>query len=243
MILVAKDITKTYSRRGKNFSAVDSAELFIWSGDFIAIQGESGSGKSTLLSILAGISKPDSGDVTFDGNELYDLNDEELSALRNKRIGYVPQSVACLPQLTVLENVLLAAYIQGDASDDVNGTQLEETARQQLEETARSLLQSLGIDHLSESYPPELSGGELRRVAIARALINNPDLIIADEPTSNLDDANGKIIMELLWSLSRKGSAVLLATHDPRAKFYGDRFFFMKNGVLVPENTGEYGNL
>ena len=166
MILNGNNITKEYTRRGEKFPAVNNADFFAWSGDYTVIFGESGSGKSTLLNALAGISAPTSGCIAIDGQPLYTLNDEDRSKLRNERIGYIPQNAACLPAFTVTENIELAASLYKRRID---------------KEQIQSLLKKLGIAHLANEYPANLSGGELRRVAIARALVNNPDLIIADE--------------------------------------------------------------
>jgi len=227
MILNGIELNKEYVRRGKKFNAVKDAEFFAWSGDFTLIYGESGSGKSTLLSILAGIGEQTKGSIELDGQPLFSLNDEELSSLRNKRIGYVPQGVSALSNFTVIENVRLAADLY-DADID--------------EEWLQELLDNLGIAHLVDEYPANLSGGELRRVAIARALVNKPDLIIADEPTSNLDEDNGLKVFGLLNRLAKKGAAVIVATHDRNALKYGDRVYHMKAGVLAPESQ-EYGIL
>ncbi|WP_290766170.1 ABC transporter ATP-binding protein [Fibrobacter sp. UBA4297] len=227
MILNGNNITKEYTRRGEKFPAVNNADFFAWSGDYTVIFGESGSGKSTLLNALAGISAPTSGSIAIDGQPLYTLNDEERSRLRNERIGYIPQNAACLPAFTVTENIELAASLYKHRID---------------KEQIQSLLKKLGIAHLANEYPANLSGGELRRVAIARALVNNPDLIIADEPTSNLDEDNSRKVFSLFGRLAKSGAAVIVATHDRSAFGYNNRTYHMKSGTLIPD-IGEYGNL
>jgi len=219
MILNARNVSKRYSRRGEEFAAVQDVDLNASSGILTVIYGKSGSGKSTLLSILAGLNVPDVGKVILNGKNLYSLKDSELSRVRNLNIGYVPQNDASLPNLTVLENVILPAAI----------AKLEHA-----EDFARRILDSLGIAHLADEFPSQLSGGELRRVALARALILSPEIVIADEPTSNLDDENGELVFQILADLSKKGTAVIVSTHDPRGMEFGNRIYLMKNGILSP---------
>ena len=233
MILNILNLNKTFERRGENFNAVDDVELFAWSGDFSVIYGESGSGKSTLLSLVAGISKPTSGSVVLDGENLFELSDENLSAVRNKKIGYVPQDSVFLPHFTVLENILLPRAIRdyGEAGAENNDDYL------------KPILESLGIEKLVNEFPQNLSGGELKRAAIARALVNRPEILIADEPTSNLDDENGKRVFDLFAELAKTGTSILIATHDNRGLRYGDRIYTMVRGKLVPTHSGEYAGL
>ncbi|MBP5246818.1 MAG: ABC transporter ATP-binding protein [Fibrobacter sp.] len=219
MILNAKNLWKRYSRRGETFAAVQDVNLEALPGELTVIFGKSGSGKSTLLSILAGLNAPDEGAVSLNGKDLYSLNDEELSRVRNLNIGYVPQNDASLPNLTVLENVILPAALAG----------LEDA-----EAVAQRILNSLDIGQLADEYPSKLSGGELRRVALARALVLSPEVVIADEPTSNLDDENGELVFRILAELSRNGTAVIVSTHDPRGTEFGDRLYTMKGGILSP---------
>lgn len=227
MILNGNSITKQFIRRGQTFSAVNNADFFAWSGDFTVIFGESGSGKSTLLNTLAGVTAPTSGTVEIDGQPIFSLNDEELAHLRNERIGYIPQNTASLSSFTVAENITLSSKLYNKKIDKGH---------------IGALLSKLGITYLANEYPQNLSGGELRRVAIARALANKPDLIIADEPTSNLDEENSRKVYNLFARLARTGVAVVIATHDKNAFGYSNRVYHMKSGTLVPE-IGEYGNL
>ena len=227
MILNGNNITKQYTRRGEKFNAVNNADFFAWSGDFTVIFGESGSGKSTLLNALAGVTAPTTGSIEIDGQPLFKLNDEELARLRNERIGYIPQNTASLSAFTVAENITLTSTLYNKKID---------------KEHIKALLNKLGIAHLANEHPQNLSGGELRRVAIARALANKPDLIIADEPTSNLDEENSRKVYSLFARLARTGVAIVIATHDKNAFGYSNRVYHMKSGSLVPE-IGEYGNL
>ncbi len=217
MILTAKKLSKNYSRRGESFAAVQNVDLNISSGELTVIFGKSGSGKSTLLSILAGLNAPDTGTVLVNGKNLYALSDRELSRVRNQNIGYVPQNDASIPNLTVFENIILPASLAN----------LENA-----EKVALLILNSLDISQLADEYPSKLSGGELRRVALARALVLSPEIVIADEPTSNLDDENAELVFQMLKDLSQKGTAVIVSTHDPRGTEFGDRLYAMKGGIL-----------
>ena len=237
MILNVSNLYKTYTRRGKEFNAVEDVEFFLWSGDFSVIFGESGSGKSTLLSLLAGINRPTKGSIVFNGADFANLSDAEISAIRNDKIGYIPQEAVFLPHFTVLENILLPQAIRDGKkieARDIAGSVSEDIAAK---------LEALGIAHLVNEMPAELSGGELKRAAIVRALVNRPDIVIADEPTSNLDEANAKIVFDLLAELAQSGTSVLVATHDSRGFKYGDRVYTMHKGRLLPNGESDYGGL
>jgi len=191
MLLEIKDLTKMYLRGTTPFAAVNHLDLTLKPGDFVSIVGRSGSGKSTLLNLIAGITKPTSGQVIADGRYIYSLQDHDISLFRNERLGYVPQSQSLLGNLNVLENIMLPFYLFKRTGD--------------CRKRARSLIEQLGISHLAEAYPRQLSGGELRRAAIARALLNAPDILMADEPTSDLDAETTKEIMRLFKALSHEG--------------------------------------
>ena len=221
--LEAKDLTKRYARRGrkgtKKFDAVSSANLVLQSGELVVLKGRSGSGKSTLLNMMAGLLAPTKGFVTLDGQDLYALTDQELSQLRNERIGVIPQGQTALHALSVAENVALPCLMYHPDSGDVEPRVLE-------------LLDSVGIRELAHSYPSELSGGEMRRMSIARSLICKPDVIMADEPTSDLDDENTAAVLQMLRKIADDGTAVLLVTHEQSAEAYGDRVLRMDAGHL-----------
>ena len=236
MILNVSNLYKTYTRRGEEFNAVEDVEFFAWSGDFSVIYGESGSGKSTLLSLLSGINRPTRGSVVFNGAEFANLSDAEISAIRNEKIGYVPQESVFLPHFTVLENILLPQALR-------DGKKIEAQSIKSVDENIAARLDRLGIAHLVNEMPAELSGGELKRAAIVRALVNKPEIVIADEPTSNLDDGNGKMVFDLLAELAQSGTSVLVATHDPRGFKYGDRVYTMHKGRLLPNGVSDYGGL
>lgn len=237
MIINVSNLYKTYIRRGEEFNAVDNVEFFAWSGDFSVIYGESGSGKSTLLSLLSGINRPSQGSIIFNGVDFVSLTDAELSTIRNDKIGYIPQESVFLPQFTVLENILLPRAIR-------EGKKIEVRDISELVDVdIHSKLETLGIAHLVNEMPAELSGGELKRASIVRALVNKPDIVIADEPTSNLDETNAKIVFDLLAELAQSGTSVLVATHDPRGFKYGDRIYTMHKGRLLPNGESDYGGL
>jgi putative ABC transport system ATP-binding protein len=207
-------------RRGKVVvKAVADLNLELDAGQFVCIVGHSGSGKSTLLNLAVGNLAPTSGSILFEGQEITGLDDRSLSFLRNEKIGYIPQGLSVLSNLNVLDNVRLPYY-----SFKRDGNPADE---------AMKLLCKVGIAHLAEAFPSSLSGGELRRVSIARALINHPVLVVADEPTSDLDEENTRQVLELFRSIVKDGIAVIMVTHEPENILHCDRILHMKNGILI----------
>jgi putative ABC transport system ATP-binding protein len=219
-LLELRELTKEYKRGNRAFNAVNGVSLSVGRGDFISIIGRSGSGKSTLLNMSAGLLKPSAGTVLFDGQDIFSLADISISLLRNEKIGFVPQGQSLLSNFTVLENVCMPWFLFKREGEP--------------EGRALTLLEKTGIDHLAASYPKQLSGGEMRRVAIARALINNPALLIADEPTSDLDAETTADIMRLLSVIAKEGTAVLIVTHELDTLSYGNKTYSMNNGNLSP---------
>ena len=219
MILEVKGLTKSYERRGKSFFAVNNACFQAESDSFICITGESGSGKSTLLNMLTGLLGADSGEIWFDGINLCGLEDTELTSLRNDKIGYIPQGNSLLYNFSVLDNVLLPWYL---------------TRKENMKDTARELLAKTGIAHLEQESPRSLSSGEARRVAIARSLIMSPKILIADEPTSDLDPRNTEEIMRLFAEVHSQGVAIIVATHERQILPCANRHFVMDSGKLEP---------
>jgi putative ABC transport system ATP-binding protein len=219
-LLELKELTKEYKRGGRAFNAVNRVSLSVQPGDFISIIGRSGSGKSTLLNMSAGLLHPTAGTVLFDGSDIHRLEDRKLSFLRNERIGYVPQGQSLLSNFTVFDNVCIPWFLFKREGD--------------VEGRAFILLEKVGISHLAASYPRELSGGEMRRVSIARALVNEPALLIADEPTSDLDAETTAEIMGLFSRIAKEGTAVLIVTHELDTLNYGDRTYSMDAGNLRP---------
>ncbi|MBR1602049.1 MAG: ABC transporter ATP-binding protein [Synergistaceae bacterium] len=226
-LLKLDNISKEYERGGKKFFAVNNASLEINQGDYVNITGRSGSGKSTLLNIAAGMLSPSAGSVELDGELLTGKSDKELSLMRNNKIGFIPQGFSALNYLTVTENILLPFYLYKNKDKNFEDA----------EGWARILLERFNIDKLAEAYPNELSGGELRRVVIARALINRPKIIIADEPTADLDLENINNIMQIFKNLNEQdGVTLLIVSHDQEALSCGKRLFIMSDGILNLKN-------
>ena len=222
-MLSAKNLYMEYARGSKKFLALDNVSLEINAGDFVNIIGRSGSGKSTLLNIMAGMLTPTSGKVYFHGEDISGKTDAELSRIRNDNIGFIPQGASALPALNVMENIILPHSLyhhDGDA-----------------EEYARELLERFGIGHISSSYPEELSGGELRRALIARALINRPEIIIADEPVSDLDVNSADEVMRIFAGLNDEGVTLLIVSHDLDTLKYGNKVYTMNAGKLTEGNN------
>ncbi len=221
MKLQAESISRQFFRTTKQsnvFLAVKEASLTLEPGKLIAVTGRSGSGKSTLLNMLSGLLAPTAGVVRLDGEDLYALADQARSRLRNRTFGIIPQGQTGLHSLTVLENVELPWRLYGEKPPH---------------DRALELLERMGIGHLKDAYPNELSGGEMRRLAIARALIRAPGVILADEPTGDLDDQNTQTVLSLLRQAADKGAAVLLVTHEREALPYADRIYRMNDGLLT----------
>ena len=221
MIIEATGLTKKFARArgGKRiFTAVHPLNIGLEERQLTVVGGHSGSGKSTLANMLAGILTPTAGHVRLDGTDLYSLRDEELSRLRNERIGLVPQGHAALRALTVLDNVLLPSILY--SRDEAPA------------ERARELLAAVGLDDLADAAPTELSGGELRRMAIARALLMDPAIVIADEPTAGLDSANATAVLTLRRDAADRAAAVLVVSHEAEAQRFADRSYVMEDGHL-----------
>ncbi len=201
-----KNLTKKFKTSHGMLTVFDAFNLAVKDGTFLGVQGKSGAGKSTLLSLLAGLQKPDSGSITVDGTEITALGEKQLAAFRNRSIGYISQEQSFLENLTVFDNVRLPAYISKRCEAD-----------SEIAVRAKHLLEELGIAHLANQYPQDLSGGENHRVLIARALINNPKLILADEPTDSVDSDRTTAIITLFKELAQSGKTVILVRHDEQA--------------------------
>jgi putative ABC transport system ATP-binding protein len=222
-LLELKELSKEYKRGGRAFNAVNRVSLSVEPGDFISIIGRSGSGKTTLLNMGAGLLNPTQGSVFFEGKDIYGLRDKEISLLRNEKIGYVLQGQSLLSNFTVFDNVCIPWFLFRREGD--------------VEGRAFVLLEKVGISHLAASYPKELSGGEMRRAAIARALVNEPRLLIADEPTSDLDAQTTAEIMKLFKAIAAEGTAVLIVTHELDTLNYGNKTYSMDAGNLAPHSA------
>ncbi len=219
-------LNKVYGEGPMAVPALRDVSLVFSSGEFVAIMGPSGSGKSTLLHILGALDKPTTGQVMVGGSALSGLSDRRLTLLRRERMGFVFQFYNLIPTLSAEENVLLPALIAGERASEYS---------QRLDE----LLDLVGLLERRTHRPDELSGGEQQRVAIARALIRNPDIILADEPTGNLDSKTGSGVLKLLReSAARYEQTILMVTHDPRAASWADRVIFLSDGRVVDEARG-----
>lgn len=237
MALRAENISKRYFRASgtsNNFLAVQPADVAIPNGSLTLLIGRSGSGKTTLLNLLSGLLTPTTGKVFLDDIDLYGLPDEVLAQVRSRRIGVIPQSRAALDTLTVIENVLLPCMLH---EKGLTKRQKMADGAHGAVERAERLLDRLGIGNLRDTMPGELSGGELRRMAIARGLVQKPDVILADEPTGDLDDENTKTVLDLLRDAANGGAAVLLVTHETDALPYADAAFRMAGGALLPTDN------
>ncbi len=223
MLLEVNGLTREFKRGSAFFKAVDEVSFSVDSKEFVSIVGRSGSGKSTLLNMIAGLLRPSGGSIFLDGKEILNCNDAEGSYFRNSRIGYVPQGQSILSNFSVIDNVRLPFFLSKRSGDPTD--------------RAFSLLEQVGISHLSNSYPAQLSGGELKRAAIARALINSPEILIADEPTSSLDLQTTREILKLFTLLSEEGTSILTVTHEPEVSAYCKRTLIMEDGKLLQGNT------
>lgn len=228
MILELKDIKKEFKGKERSVLALNGVSLSLSKGDFVNIIGKSGSGKSTLLNVATGLTRQSSGEVILCGNSLKAKSEKEICILRNRDIGIVSQGTASFPNLTVLENVMLPACLYFDRELDVRGK-------------AMYALDKLGIAGIAKAYPRQLSGGEARRMLIARAIMNEPKLLVADEPCSDLDVENTDIVMKLIKSLNDEGMTVLLVSHDLDTLHYGKTIYTMSQGKLLKGNNLRQG--
>ena len=226
MLVEIKDLTRSYMMGETEVQALRGVSLTVERGEFLAIIGPSGSGKSTLMHLLGCLDRPTSGRYWLDGTAVEGLADQELSKLRNRKVGFVFQTFNLISQLTILENVEVPLIYMG----------MERPQRQQL---CMEMLQAVRLGHRSTHRPNELSGGENQRAAIARALVTTPDIILADEPTGNLDTKTGTEIMEILDDLNKRGTTIVLVTHElPKVK-WARRVVYMQDGQVRRELVGD----
>lgn len=223
-MIKAHNVHRSYTLAKKEIQVLKGINLEIQDGEKIFLCGPSGAGKSTLMYTLAGLENPHKGKVIIDGTDFYQLSSAKQARLRNEKIGYIFQNYFLLPELTAIENVLVPGLIGGKVD----------------QETAKAALARVGLSQRMAHLPAELSGGEQQRVAIARALVNSPSLIFADEPTGNLDTANGSDVMQILLEVVEEQKATLVVvTHDLHLSQYGDRVFTIKDGVIADEESKE----
>jgi len=224
-----KNVTKTVRSGAEDLTILDDVSLIIPDGQFVAVVGASGSGKSTLLGLIAGLDAPTSGSILIDGEEITRMNEDELASLRSKKLGFIFQSFHLIPSLTAFENVLIPLEI----ARDKNARKRAEFLLSEVELTARG-----------HHYPTELSGGEQQRIAIARAFANNPKILLADEPTGNLDSRNGHHIFELMTNLHAQNQTTLvLVTHDAELSERAQREIRLKDGKVIADDLNGQNEL
>ncbi len=215
-----RDIKKIYKMGGQELAALNGINLDIKRGEFAALMGPSGSGKSTLMNILGCLDRPTVGSYELEGKEVAHLSDDELAVMRNKHIGFVFQNFNLLARISSLENVALPLVYAG-----VGASERRKRAQQ--------VLEAVGLGDRAEHLPNELSGGQRQRVAIARALVNNPEIIMADEPTGNLDTKSTKEIMEIFQEMHGRGKTIILVTHEPEIAVCANRQLLVRDGVIT----------
>lgn len=222
-IIDGKDLKKIYQMGDFQVRALDGASIQVNEGEFVAIMGPSGSGKSTLMNLLGCLMSPTSGQYILDGEDVSDLDKVQLAQIRNRKLGFIFQSYNLLARTSALQNVILPLYYDQEA---------ELTAEEQ-EQKAIKMLEAVGLADRIYHEPQELSGGQQQRVSIARALVNDPVMVMADEPTGNLDSKSGAEIMDLLVSLNKEGVTIVMVTHDPAIAKYTDRTIHLLDGKVA----------
>ncbi len=218
------NVSRTYAHGTKEIRALSNITLNINAGEFLSVMGPSGSGKSTLLNLIGGLDQPTSGEIFVDNRPLHGISDDELTLIRRRRVGFIFQFFNLLPILTAAENVGLPLLLEGIPFTKVKPK-------------AEALLQKVGLGGRVEHRPEQLSGGEMQRVAIARALIANPAVLLADEPTGNLDSRTSADIFDLLKGLHAEGQTIVMVTHDPKAASYGTRIITLRDGSIAEDTA------
>jgi putative ABC transport system ATP-binding protein len=223
LVIDATGLTKVYAMGETEVRALDGVDLQVGHGEFVALMGASGSGKSTLLHLLGCLDRPSAGEYRLEGDEVSRLTADGRAHVRNARIGFIFQTFNLLPNATALENVVLPLLYQG--------------ARGDAHQRGRAVLAKVGLETRLGHLPNQLSGGQRQRVAIARALVTDPSLVLADEPTGNLDRATGREILQLLARMHQSGRTILLVTHDVQVAEYAQRVLYMQDGKLISEGV------
>jgi len=223
-LVVLENVTKIYKMGSEEIKALDDLSLEIRDGEILVVMGPSGSGKSTFLHLVGCLDKPTSGKILIDGKDISNLRERELARIRNRTIGFVFQQFNLLPRLTALENVELPMIYAG-------------IPKRKRVERAKKLLEMVGLSDRMKHRPSQLSGGQQQRVAIARALANDPKIILADEPTGNLDTKSGEVVINILRDLNRKGLTIVIVTHDPDITIIAHRVIHLKDGKIIKEEV------
>lgn len=225
-MLEIREISKIYGEGAAKVVALNKVSLQVEKGKFVSIMGPSGSGKSTLLNIIGGLDRPTNGEVVLEGNRIDDLDENDLVGIRRGKIAYVFQQYHLLPSLTALENVCLPLVFLGESTQD---------------EKALDMLEKIGLGKRADHKPSQLSGGEQQRVAIARALVSAPSLILADEPTGNMDRRTGKEIMSLFDQLHKEGHGIIMVTHDPEIAGFAQEMIVLQDGQIADRISQKKG--
>lgn len=223
VLLKAENVCRDYERDGKKIRILNNISTELFEGDFTVIMGASGAGKSTLLYALSGMDKITSGSVKYNGKEINNMTDKEISQIRINNFGFVFQQTHLASSLTLYENVAAAGYLNKSRNHD------------QTAHIADNLLKQMNVDNAKDRLPAQVSGGEAQRAAIARAIINNPDLVFADEPTGALNKSNTDEVLNLLTEINAAGQSILMVTHDVRAAIHGNRVIYIEDGKIINE--------
>ena len=227
IIIEVRNVRKTYRLADETVHALQGVTLDIYAGEFLSIMGPSGSGKSTLFNQIGALDIPDEGTITFAGKSVFDLPEEQQAAFRCTKLGYIFQTFNLIPVMSALQNVSLPIILRGASQEDAD-------------KRASEILERVGLGHRLQHKPFELSGGQQQRVAVARALANHPDVVLADEPTGNLDTRTGQEIIDLLCKLNREENVtVICSTHDPKMLRSSERVCWIRDGRLEKITTGE----
>jgi len=229
-VIEADHIKKVYATKKLEYVAIKDVSISLKKGEFVSVLGPSGSGKTTLMNLIGTLDRPTRGRIMLDGTDVSSLNDNQLAIIRNRKIGFIFQSYNLVPYLSVLQNVLLPLMVEGKDTPEKT-------------EYAKSLLEEIGMATQLSKKPNELSGGQQQRVAIARALVNDPPIILADEPTGNLDSHTADAVLNLLLRVCKeKSTTVLIVTHDPDVASISQRSIYMKDGLVERETTNKKKN-
>ncbi len=225
-MIEVRNLTKILTSGSQRLEILRDIDLTVSKGEVVAIEGPSGSGKSTLLGLLAGFDSPTEGSIKIEGEEITGLDEDQLALLRGRKLGFVFQSYNLIPTLTAEENVILPMELRGDSAKP--------------QERARELLSAVGLEARALHYPAQLSGGEQQRVALARAFSCSPSILLADEPTGNLDSATGNLVLEMLLKLNRsEGATLVIVTHDPALSRLTNRIVRLRDGRIVDEHISQ----
>lgn len=226
-IIKLEGVFKIYSMGENKVYALSGIDISVKEGEFIAIMGPSGSGKSTGMNLVGSLDKPTKGKIFLDGHDISHLHESDLAQIRGKKIGFIFQSFNLIPTLTARENIVLPMVFQG-------------TSKEKQKEKSDQLLELVELTERADHYPNELSGGQRQRVAIARALANDPDVILADEPTGNLDSKTGGRVLDFLEKMHKEGKTIVMVTHDPNlAHKYAEKVYWLKDGKLEKVTLGQ----